>query len=183
MPKHLGKSNFPLSSSAPSSPFDGQVYHNSSDNHAYVYRAGSINAWVQLDNTVTGGIIQSAFANITTDVSTTSSTFVNVLSTTLTTAGNKMKFQLTFSATNSTGNKNIGFQILLDGAVQRGGGINISNAGSAISGAVSHETATAVAAGTHTVAVQWSTSGGTAQINASSSPATNHLSLFVDEVT
>jgi hypothetical protein len=178
MPKQLGKLSYPPSAAAPASPYNGQTYYNSTLNHIYGYVNG---AWVQLDNDAfSGSLVQSIFKDVTADTTTTSSTYVDLLTQAITTGANFLEFTLTFSATNSTGNKSIDFQILLDAVVVHGGGINVSSAGSSVSGAVSHKAAITAAA--HTVKVQWKTTGGTASINATTTPGSYHCSLFIKEV-
>ena len=125
-------------------------------------------------------LIQSLFTNVTADTTTTSATFVDLLTQTITTGANSLELLFTISASTSSGNKNIGFQILIDGTVQRGGGLSTSSANSSISGVVSHKATVSAAA--HTVKVQWLVSGGTAAINVATTPAEYHASLWVKEV-
>jgi hypothetical protein len=123
---------------------------------------------------------QVGFAEVTTDVTTTSATFVDLtaLSVTLTvaTAG---YLHIWFSVcADVSALQDISFQILVDGVAQRGIKMRVTS-GQLQSGAIVLRRS--VTAASHTVKVQWKTTGGTARISALTDPASYHGSLLVED--
>jgi len=130
-------------------------------------------------------LVQTAFAEISANQTTTSTTFADFLTITLVTGGNStllVYFDASFSS--SSDNDGGKFQIVIDGTAYRGtasGGAKSSN-GDMQACSLSYRSAQ-LAPGSHTVKIQWaSINGATLTIN----PVTtilSHASLLVEEVT
>lgn len=125
-------------------------------------------------------IRQVGFAEVAADVTTTSSSFVDLtaLSVTLTvaTAG---YLHIWFSVgADASALQDIAFQVLIDGAVQRGIQMRVTTGQLQSGSIVLRRSATAAS---HTVKIQWKTTGGTARISAVTSPAIYHGSLLVED--
>jgi hypothetical protein len=167
----------PVLASAPASPTAGMAYVRASDYHVLVYGGAG---WV--DQAAGASVFkQSVDAEIVADTTTTSTSFVDLLSLTVTTTGSSFLLT-TFSAafTNSSGvtYRRVEFQLLIDGVPQHGClGVATSTNGATIA----MVDRLAVSAGTHTVTVQWRTSANTAQIRPST--VTEDAHLLVCEVS
>jgi hypothetical protein len=146
---------------------------------------------VTLYRPTSGSVIQSAFAECTANVSTTSvyvpgpptSGYVNLspLSITLTTEVNYLRVLFTCSSYNSTSPSLNYFRILLDGTMIKGSSVRITaTTNSTMATALSSYNL--VTAGSHTVTIQWCTSGGTARIRPATDVNFGHASLLVQEV-
>lgn len=122
---------------------------------------------------------QTVFAEISTNTTTTSTTFTNLLSQAITTQSGFLLINLTISASNSAANRTVSFQVLVDGVVRRGLSVRVSATGVAESGGLVLRVP--VTAATHTVAVQWSVSSSTGQIRPTTT-VTEHCSLLLQEV-
>ncbi len=127
-------------------------------------------------------LIQTAFSEISANTTTTSGSFVDLLTVTLTTGPTRVEIYFTTSASNNAfGGASLQFQITIDGVAQRGcklRGIALSTASCA---AIFFRSAQ-LSIGSHTIKVQWLTDVGTAQIR----PVTTiqeHGSLLVNEIT
>lgn len=182
MPKQLGTTNVVTRTAAPGSPVGGQTYNDSATGKSYIYDAVAAK-WRQLAGV--GGVIQTGFAKVTSDVTTTSTSFVDVtgLSVTLTTTGGDLVAFFTFGASNSTTGRENDFRILLDGTSYQGTSMRCGAKDLAQSGGIVIRF-TGVAAGSHTVKIQWQVSNGTGQIR----PVTGavdkeHANLLVQEVS
>ena len=134
----------------------------------------------------TGGLLETKFTEVTTDITTTSPVFVTIpqLTQTITTsAGSTLYSTLTFSPSNTAPTpQSIDFRILIDGVPIRASEsvVGLLNSNSAQAGALLVQR-TGLAAGTHTIEVQWRTSGGTAQIRPVTAPNAEHASLLTIE--
>lgn len=122
---------------------------------------------------------QAVFAEISTNTTTTSTTFTNLLSQNITTQAGFLLINLTISASNASANRTINFQILVDGVVKRGLSVRVSASGVAESGALVLKVP--VTAASHTVLVQWSVLSSTGQIRPTTT-VTEHCSLLIQEV-
>ncbi len=128
---------------------------------------------------------QTVFVEQTTNVSTTSTTFANLLTATLTTDGVSGLLVSFTAGLSITGGSNAAgeFQLLVDGTAKRGtvagGGTGVSNA-PGMTAALTYKTAV-LSGGSHTITIQWKSSGVTVRIR----PVTTileHASLLVQEV-
>jgi hypothetical protein len=125
-------------------------------------------------------IWQVGFAEVAADVTTTSTSFVDLtaLSVTLTVAtAGYLHIWFSVSADCST-LQDIAFQVLVDGTVQRGIQMRVTSAQLNSGAIVLRRSATAAS---HTVKIQWKTTGGTARITALTTPALFHGSLLVED--
>lgn len=128
-------------------------------------------------------LIDSEYVDALGDVSTTSTTFVDL-------TGVSMLFQTqlgtvcicTFSASgsNSSINTNVRFQLMVDGVAQRG--TKFRNPTTNGSCATLIYRVTGLTAGNHTFKMQWSVSAGTGRIRALT-VVEEHAGLLVEEVT
>lgn len=124
-------------------------------------------------------LVQTKFVEITSDTSTTSTTFVDLLSTTLTTQGGALLIHFDVSCSNSNTGKEIDFQVLLDGTVKKAGGVRY-NGTPAGDLSLSYKTAI-LTAGSHTVKVQWKTESNTANIRPVTAPTGESASMTILE--
>jgi hypothetical protein len=124
---------------------------------------------------------QSVHVDVSTDVSTTSATFVDLLTANITTAAANALLLLRFSAATTCSNNStqIAFRYLVDGVAYHGAG-NLGYASSQVSTAIIGRK-TVASAGAHTVKVQWRTDRGTVYVNAATVPDTQHACLVVEE--
>lgn len=138
-----------------------------------------------------GVVIQNIFLEVTTDASTTSayvagppvSGYITLLTTPIITQEGFLRIVWTASASNDDATALCYFRTMLDGVLQKGMSVRVNAAGTAHGVMVSSYTA--ITAGSHTVTVEWcTTGGGTVRITASTYPASNthHGSLLVQEI-
>jgi hypothetical protein len=136
-------------------------------------------------DTGTGVVVQTDSARITTDVNTTSATYVDIspsLEVTITTGANPVIISLTMSMSATGANRIAGAQILVDGTPEAGANEELRTSGVSSSLGIRVKTA-ALTAASHTFKVQWKTSGGTLRVNGATAAADEHGSLLVEEVT
>lgn len=128
-----------------------------------------------------GSVIQTAFAHVTTDISTTSSTFVDMTSQsiTITTGANAIFAWWQASVSTSTAGGVANFNLLLDGVNQAGGSAKPGGSSSISTGLIHRF---AVTAGTHTIKIQWNVSSGTLSCLAATQPSTQSGALMIMEV-
>jgi len=183
MPKQLGTTNEVSRTSAPGSPVGGQTYHDSATGKTYVYDAVN-SKWQQYGGNLSLAI-QTAFVRITSDTTTTSTTFTDLtgVTLTLTTGACDLLIWFTFSASNSSANRAISFSVLFDGTSYMGAMVRPPGASIADSGAMVLRIPS-VSAGSHTVKIQWKVSANTGQIRpVTGAPLEEHAALLVQEVT
>ena len=125
------------------------------------------------------GLVQTKFKELTADTSTTSTTWVTLLSQSITTGANKLCVLMTCGVSKTGGGTPMGdFRISIDGTPLRGTGTELmANPTSA-----SLMVCKTVTAAAHTVLLEWQTSTSTAQIRPATSPANEHCSLFIQEL-
>ena len=125
--------------------------------------------------------IQSAFADQGSDVTTTSTTWVDLLSVTLTTGANFLIIMASFSATTALAANNVMFRLLVDGVAKRGAS-TMDTVSFASSGAIHGRYV--VSAGEHTIKLQWQASSAlsAARVRPAANPESEHASLLVMEV-
>ncbi len=128
-------------------------------------------------------LVQTAFTELTSNTTTTSGTFVNLLTLTITTGANAVIVHFSVSVNNSDifFQQQQQFQLLVDGVATRGCGVRTVNSNHALAGGLVYKTSV-LSAGSHTFTIQWLTSGSTAQIRPAST-STEHASLILKEVT
>jgi hypothetical protein len=127
-------------------------------------------------------LIQTVFSEISANTTTTSGTFVDLLTVTLTTGPTQVEIYFTASASNNAfAGASLQFQITIDAVAQRGCKVRSFTLNSASCGAIFFRSGQ-LSIGSHTIKVQWLTDVGTAQIR----PVTTiqeHGSLLVNEIT
>lgn len=126
-------------------------------------------------------LLQSVFAEIAANTTTTSTAFVDLISQAITTSpGSALEISISASASNGTTGNDQGFQLVIDGAAVRGFSCRNTGGNTATSGALVYKK-TGLAAGAHTVALQWKTSGNTARVDPAGTTV-EHASLLIKEV-
>lgn len=125
-------------------------------------------------------LLQTQFTNQSSDTSTTSTSYVDLLSLTVETGGNShLLVHFHATAHPSTDNQSISFQLVIDGVVKCGCNTHADKSGGgdtqASASLVWKETD--IASGSHTVKIQWKTSTGTASIRPASFD--NESALFL----
>lgn len=183
MPKNLGTSNEVSRAAAPGSPFGGQTYYDSGTGKSYIYDAVA-SKWRQYGGG--GGVpLQTSFVKLASDITTTSTTFVDMtgITLTLTTVGGDLLVNFSFSISNTNANRLLNVRVMLDGVTQGGASTRITAVDAPGSGAIVLRL-TGVSAGSHTVKVQWMTASATAQCR----PVTGaidgeHANLLVQEIS
>jgi hypothetical protein len=124
----------------------------------------------------------TSYVQLTTDSTTSSATFVSLLSLTIITSGNtSLLVRTSFSGDNSSASaaQNL-FAIFVDSTQVIAGEITVST-GANQSGALEYKTPI-LSAGSHTVELRWATSLGTARIRPITNPNTDNASLTSVEV-
>lgn len=123
-------------------------------------------------------LVQSWYLALSSDVSTTSTSFVTLMTLPVVTTGGALAIAFSVAGTNSNNNRNLDFRLIVDGATVSATKFRRdSGAGSPASLSVF----TPVSAGNHTIAVQWLVSASTGRIRASS-VTEEHAALLVEEV-
>lgn len=143
---------------------------------------GTATTLARSDHVHRGTLLQTTFAEITANTTTSSLTFVDLLTQSITTTGGDLLIYFTVSASNTTVNRSISFRITVDAVSKRGTNIFSPSANTAASASIAIKV-TGLSASTHTVKVQWLTSANTARIDPAGAPDTEHASLIVNEVT
>jgi len=130
-----------------------------------------------------GRVRQHIVADVVANTTTTSTTFVTLLSISITTTAPTCSLwvQAAFACSNATTNTTNYFRITINGTARRGAGERISPANQPRSGAVSF-LLTGVAAGTHTVLLEWRVSAGTGSVRPILRPDEESASLSVMEM-
>jgi hypothetical protein len=138
----------------------------------------------QSPGAATSTLKQTAFAEIAVDTTTTSTSFVDLLTISFTiTASSIVLISFTASVSNTpSSTRNQDFRITIDGVAKRGARAICTTGSSATCAAIVLRV-TGLAAGARSIKVQWKTSASTAQIRPVAAPDTEHASLLVQEVT
>jgi hypothetical protein len=122
--------------------------------------------------------VQTVSTEISTDTTTTSTSYVNLLSTTINTEGPNLLIFTSVSASTTTSRTLINFQILVDSVVKRGFAF-AQVAGISAMGSLVYKIS--LTPGSHTIALQWKVaSADTAQIRMGYN--TEHAELIITEV-
>ena len=132
----------------------------------------------------TGSVIQTVFNEITVDTSTTSLTFVSLMSQAITITANSrllIRFDASYSAV--TNNTDTSFRISVDGTPRRGTGGTARNTTPASDSSSITWVSGPLAAGSRTVLIEWLVSSSTANINVVTVPSSHHASLVIQEIS
>lgn len=124
---------------------------------------------------------QTSAARVSVDVSTTSTTFVSLLSLSITVEAGFLLLLFTASVEQSNDNQTTYFDLQVNGTTVAGASHTHRNPTKAGCVAISHRMA--IAAGTHTVSVGWRVSNNTSYIRPVTDPTGEHGHLLVQEVT
>ena len=132
--------------------------------------------------TGSGTTRQSIYQQLAVDTTTTSGAFVDLLTQAITTtAGGFLNAFFSVSASNVSGDQ-LSFRLLVDGVAVQGTACKIPTSGTTANAMLLYKAS--IAAGAHTIKVQWLTSGGnTARIRPVAAPSTEHASLLLTETS
>lgn len=128
--------------------------------------------------------LQTKFIEVTADTTTTSATFVALdgLSISITTVGStSLLIWLAADLSNTSGSATTYIRVRVDGVAIRGVGTRAPAAGEPQG--VPLALKVAVAAGVHTVDVQWYRTGGTSRVRPVAAPDAESASILVAEVS
>lgn len=127
-------------------------------------------------------LLQSTFVEQTTNTTTTSATFVTLLTQAITTqAGSALLIEISASVSNTSGAPNSAdMQLVIDGTAARGAGSRTIAAGVPFVFPIIYKK-TGLAAGAHTILLQWRVGGGTLQCRPAAT-VNEHASLMIQEV-
>lgn len=144
---------------------------------------GSSTSLARADHVHISPLIQTTYDEIAVDTTTTSTTYVTLLSRNVTvTAGTKLLIRFSAcSSLNTATDQTIFFRLTVDGVVRVTAG-RFSTDNNAIIGTSINYVATGLAAGSRTVLLEWRTTGNTAQIRSATIEGES-ASLLVEEVT
>lgn len=132
--------------------------------------------------TQAGAYVQRKFSEISVDVSTNLLTYTNLLTTNITTLpGTYLLIWFTIAGSLANSSQQAAFRMRVDGVTLAGVGIRSPAGGSPAGAAVVHE-ASGLAAGAHTVTIDWRVTGSTASIRPVTQPEWEHCSMLVMEV-
>ncbi len=126
------------------------------------------------------GLVQTVFEKLLTDRTTTSSTFITLFSTTLTTQSpsNYLLIAAQISCSQSSSNNSVWCRLKVDSTVY--GSSSSANGGGSLS---ILERVTGLANGLHTISVEYRvSSGGTARIRPSTFPNSESAQILISEV-
>jgi hypothetical protein len=126
-------------------------------------------------------LIQVASTEITSDITTTSTTFIDLMTLTVTIGANPVILDFSVSCNNTGMFNQCDFQLLVDGGITRGITVYTSTSENASSGAILYKTS-ALTAGSHTFKIQWRVDAGTGQVRPVTT-AVEHAILILEEVT
>jgi len=142
---------------------------------------GSSANWQSLGS-ITSNYKQSVFLEKTTDATTTSTSFVTLLSQAITLAGStNLLIRFSAGVSNTGNNAQTFFRITVDGVVKRGVSVVASSVGAVESAAMVLKV-TGLSAAAHTVLVEWRVGGSTGQVRPVAAPDSEHASLLLEEV-
>lgn len=130
----------------------------------------------------TGLVTQNNFTEISADTTTTSATYVDLLSATVQVTSGVLLIHFSAAISNSGANNNMVWQLLVDGAATRGGGGRNGATSTQIQYALIYKK-TGLSVGSHTVKIQWSTPGGGTMQCRPVTTVNEHASLLVQEVS
>jgi hypothetical protein len=127
---------------------------------------------------------QSVFGEVSVDTTTTSTTFVDLITQNITISTNGIVLVwFSCGASNSGNNNQVIFQVTIDGVAKRGAATVAASGATDTGSAAIVLRVTGLTAGTRTVKIQWRVSAGTGRVRPATSPDTEHASLLLAEVT
>lgn len=127
-------------------------------------------------------LLQSTFIEQVADTTTTSASFVTLLTQSITIqTGSILLIDVSASISNTTNNNNVDIQITIDGTPARGAGTRVPVANQPGGFAIVYRK-TGLTAGAHTVLLQWRTGANTARCRPTTT-VNEHASLRIQEVT
>jgi hypothetical protein len=126
-------------------------------------------------------LVQAVYVPLTVDASTTSTTYVNLLSSTINTIGGDLIVMFSANAANSNANRSMYWQIVVDGVVVEQAGSFITTAGYS-SGITMLVKVPGTGMKQRTVALQWCVSNNTGNIRPVTAPNDESAEMIIFEV-
>ena len=163
----------------PVAPVDGQHWFNSAEGKHKRKKGGVVEEVPSISNSSV--LKQSAAAKLAADISTTSSSFITILTINITTAAGFLEI---FAAAGCSGTNNVRARarVTVDGVA-----VSVTNDHSHTSGNGAMSLAMigrcAVTAAAHTVVFQYATDAGTLSVHAATDPDSEGATLLVNEVS
>lgn len=146
-----------------------------------VKRVGS--ALVGVSGAGAGVLAQTQAAQVVADASTTSTSFVDLLTVNITTEANAVIIRAMGHVSNSSANVNMRLRVLVDGVSVGGGQVRSASAsGIAVPFALQFKTGV-LSAGAHVIKLQWATVSSTMRCRPVAAADSETASLVVEEVT
>jgi hypothetical protein len=156
----------------------GRVYFDSGDNtFKWSQNAGPYYKF--------GPVLQTVTSVISANTTTTSATFVTLLTVAITTqASTKLDIKFAGAASSSNNSADqVFFRLTVDGVAQSAVGITTNSSGANLAESMALTwVVTGLAAGAHTVLIQWRRSANTAQIRPVAAPDAESATLTVQEI-
>jgi hypothetical protein len=131
-----------------------------------------------------GLIKQIVTQEITSDTTTTSTTFVDLLSQTFSiTSGSKVLVQFTVGCSNAQNNRTQYYRLTVDGTAYRAVGVATYGAGNTPSSGALSMLITGLSAGSHDFKIQWRVSSSTGQIRPVTAADQEHAHMILTEIS
>ncbi|MFA5759163.1 MAG: hypothetical protein WC942_07415 [Clostridia bacterium] len=146
------------------------------DNHE-----GSSVLLSRADHVHKGSVVKTSELYLSSDVSTTSTEFITLMSKDIETGDGYLFINFTVCGENNSPNRTVAFRILVDGTNSgcRGCGFTSSSASSPVSACT--QMRVNVLSGSHTIEVYWRVSAGTGSILPITKPEMHHASVIITE--
>jgi hypothetical protein len=145
---------------------------------------GNVVVWIEQTIGLGRKVRQQFFESIQDDTTLTSETFTDLLSRTLTTLAGNLSVTVSVSSSTSDPVGDVVFRLVLDGTPIDDCGVRANLTAANEANGVSITKVVSVAAGSHTVKLQWrsTNAAATAQIRPTTQPDYEHCSMTVEEV-
>jgi len=144
--------------------------------------AGTASSLARSDHVHRGPLVQTVQAAVSSDVSTNSSSFTQLLSTSITTGAAFLILSWTSSNATSANSRGTNYRVLVNSVSVGGTQSWSATTNQPASCAFQHRMS--IGAGTHSISVEWrhAGGGGSSSLNASTAADSNHGTLIVSEV-
>ena len=164
----------------PASPVVGSLWYNSATDQVMLQSADGAIAMAQVGAPGSGGLVQEREIELQADTQTTSTTWADLLTLSVTTTGGALLLYADISATTSYSGASYSLRVTVDGVAVKGAGVYPGTSSVPMCGSLTCKKT--VAAGTHTVKLQWRVSRNTLYCQPVSQDD-EHATLLVEEVS
>ena len=165
----------------PVSPSEGSIWYNTTTDQLKLQTGAALVVLATTGGAGGGGLLQSKFAEQTVDTSTTSASWIDLLSIPITTQANNLILHTSVSLLTTSSGAAFNIRLTIDGVAVRGAQMWPSSSNYALG--ISIVARKLVAAGAHTVKLQWMVTTGTLRCRPATNPDDEHASLLVEEVS